>query len=609
MITFKKISCFDDNYLEFVLSHFKGVEVNEKGELDLNISLSSVFSVNKKCNCIEINVCAKNQLFYAFTVIISHGDKEDYSFVKATPFENINFMADCSRAAVLNIPTVKKLIVLLAKLGFNGLQLYTEDTYEITEEPYFGHLRGRYTKTEIKELDAFAKQYGIELIPCIQTLAHLDNIFLWPRFDELHDTWDCLMIGNDKTYEFIESMFKNIAESFSSRTVNIGYDEAYYAGRGAYLDKNGYRNKIDILYEHLKKVTAIGEKYGFKCIVYSDMFFNNKSCLDKPDLPKNIEFNYWNYYNTSKRLYDKAFDNHLKVLNSVNFTAGAWKWLGNAPFNKYGMLRLKPGVRSAIEHGIKTITLSAWGDNGNECSLFAIMPQLVYFSELTHFNDLSKEHLKNISYAITDVAFNDFLKLDIANGHMNKHYSILTNPAKYLLYNDPLCGLMDKHVDSSYRDYYKKCVSVLKTREKRAKEWGYLFATQIALCDYLSVKSNMGNELYKMYNENDKDGLRSYIYDTVPKAMKKLDAFITAFREAWYIENKTFGFDVIEHRLGGQMQRLKEVVYRVEKYLNGEIAHIEELEQQKLPYNYPNEKGLVYKHNSKFIISPFYPVI
>ena len=91
--------------------------------------------------------------------------------------------------------------------------------------------------------------------------------------------------------------------------------------------------------------------------------------------------------------------------------------------------------------------------------------------------------------------------------------------------------------------------------------------------------------------------------------IKKLDSFISAFRNSWYIENKTFGFDVIEHRLGGQMQRLKEIIYRVEKYLLGEIEHIEEFEQKKLPYNSPNEKGLVYKHNTKFIMSPFFPVV
>ena len=34
------------------------------------------------------------------------------------------------------------------------MQLYTEDVYEPEGEAYFGYLRGRYTKRELKELDA-----------------------------------------------------------------------------------------------------------------------------------------------------------------------------------------------------------------------------------------------------------------------------------------------------------------------------------------------------------------------------------------------------------------------------------------------------------------------
>lgn len=609
MITFKNGLSFNNEYLNFVFSHFDGVKLDDNGQFELSVKFGDRLEISKDGNFIDVTIYSKSQLFFALSTVLTNLKKQKFTLLKQTPFESVNFMYDCSRAAVLNVSTVKKLIVYLAKLGFTGLELYTEDTYEITEEPYFGHLRGRFSKTEIREIDGFAKNYGIELIPCIQTLAHLDNIFLWPRFDDIHDNWDCLLIGDDKTYDLIEKMFKNIADCFSSRTINIGYDEAYYAGRGKFLDKNGYKNKTEILFEHLKKVTAIGGKYGFKCVIYSDMFFNNKSCLDREDLPRNLEFNYWNYYSTNKKTYDKAFTQHLEILSSVNYTAGAWKWLGHSPFNKYGTYRLKPGVLSASEHNVKTITLSAWGDNGNECSLFAIIPQLVFFSELTHFSNLAKENLNAFCKAVFDVSFNDFLKLDIANGHKNKYYRIISNPAKYILYNDPLCGLMDFHIDESYNDYFSMCVNILKNRKKRANQWAYLFNVQIALCDYLSVKANMGNDLYNLYSNKDKAGLKNYALKTVPKAIKKLNAFIEEFRTAWYKENKTFGFDVMENRLGGQMQRLYEVIYRIEKYLDGSFERIEELEQPKLPYNYPNEKGLIYKHNSKFIISPFYPVI
>ena len=84
-------------------------------------------------------------------------------------------MLDCSRGAVLKVSAVKQLINALQKMGYNVLELYTEDTFEVEGEPYFGYLRGRYTGAEIKEMDAYAAAHGIELIPCIQTLAHFNR--------------------------------------------------------------------------------------------------------------------------------------------------------------------------------------------------------------------------------------------------------------------------------------------------------------------------------------------------------------------------------------------------------------------------------------------------
>ena len=64
--------------------------------------------------------------------------------------------------------------------------------------------------------------------------------------------------------------------------------------------------------------------------------------------------------------------------------------------------------------------------------------------------------------------------------------------------------------------------------------------------------------------------------------IKKLDAFLKAFRRQWYLENKSFGFDVHEIRLGGLRQRLISAKQTLLDYLDGKVEHIEELEQEQL---------------------------
>ena len=58
-------------------------------------------------------------------------------------------MLDMSRNAVMKPEEVKKYARLLKSLGYNMIQLYTEDTYEVSDEPYFGYLRGKYSKEEL----------------------------------------------------------------------------------------------------------------------------------------------------------------------------------------------------------------------------------------------------------------------------------------------------------------------------------------------------------------------------------------------------------------------------------------------------------------------------
>lgn len=137
-------------------------------------------------------------------------------------------MADCSRNAVMNVTFAKSYIRTLACMGFNMLELYTEDTYEIAGEPYFGYMRGRFSAAELKELDAYGRMFGVELVPCIQTLAHLNAITRWPRYAPMIDCNDILLAGDDRTYELVDKMFATLAECFTSPP------RQYRHGRGAY---------------------------------------------------------------------------------------------------------------------------------------------------------------------------------------------------------------------------------------------------------------------------------------------------------------------------------------------------------------------------------------
>ena len=65
----------------------------------------------------------------------------------------LGVMLDVSRNAVMNIENLKRYFDVLKKMGYNCVFLYAEDTYEVDGDPYFGYMRGRYSKEEMREME------------------------------------------------------------------------------------------------------------------------------------------------------------------------------------------------------------------------------------------------------------------------------------------------------------------------------------------------------------------------------------------------------------------------------------------------------------------------
>ena len=56
---------------------------------------------------------------------------------------------DCARNSVLTVKSFKKFIDYISAFGYNSLEIYTEDVFEVDGEEMFGYLRGKYSKEEL----------------------------------------------------------------------------------------------------------------------------------------------------------------------------------------------------------------------------------------------------------------------------------------------------------------------------------------------------------------------------------------------------------------------------------------------------------------------------
>lgn len=507
-------------------------------------------------------------------------------------------MLDMSRNAVMKPSEVKNFAKILKSFGYNMIQLYTEETYEVDGEPHFGYMRGRYTKDELKDIVEYCDSIGVEVIPCIQTLAHLNQIFRYDEYAKIKDVSDILLVGEERTYELIENMFKTIRQVFHSDYVHIGMDEAHLLGLGKYLDRHGYRNRFDILSEHLARVIEISKKYGFKPMMWSDMFFrlaNHGGYYTLGDVitdeivekcPDGVELVYWDYRH-DKSYYDNMIDQHKKFGKGTWFAGGTWCWKGYVPYNKWSIDLMSVAMDSCAEKNIDNILITMWGDNGKECSYYALLPSLFALRKI--YEGITDENeIKRLFKETTGEDYDAMMALDLPN-QVAPNDEPLNNVSKVMLFNDPLIGTFDTVVNSDAVEDYKAHAKKLYAYAKDSK-YAYIFESEAALCELLSVKYDLGKRARDAYKANNKQELENLIHE-FERASELLEIFYQKFKTLWMNENKSFGFEVQDIRLGGLMLRIRSAKDKIASYVNGEIDSIEEYEVELLEHSGPGSAG------------------
>ena len=102
------------------------------------------------------------------------------------PLEKVRGISDdISRGQVSTVENFKKIIRFLAHYKMNTFSPYIEDMFAFKNHPLIGKGRGALTPQEVKEVDAFAKKYYVDMIPTFETLGHWENILAKPDVPRL----------------------------------------------------------------------------------------------------------------------------------------------------------------------------------------------------------------------------------------------------------------------------------------------------------------------------------------------------------------------------------------------------------------------------------------
>lgn len=590
-----------------------GYTISEDGMQVLVQCGTDGLHIKGDANQVVIEYQERVQFFRALGIMMEQLKKEEAFEIYESPnFKTIGTMVDVSRNAVLTVESTKTMLETIAIMGMNMFMLYTEDTYEIKNYPYFGYMRGRYSYEELKELDDYAYALGIEMIPCIQTFGHLFSALKWEMCGVAKDTEDILLVGDANTYQFIEDMICAATKPFRSKKIHIGMDEAYGVGLGNCLKKNGYRPTFDLMCEHLERVKEITSKHRLEPIIWSDMFFQAASSkhdyydteveftqqlLDK--VPKDVTLAYWDYQHQGQEHYEKMIENHRKLGNDILFAGAVLTWIGMAVNYDITFAAAPAALKACRAQKVDKVIATMWGDDGSETNYFSALLGLQLYAEYAYQSgEVTDELLASRFYACTGEHMDDVMKiskLDCIARQEGEKVTDTSNPSKYLLFQDVLLGLFDRHVEHvDIATYYANVAKELKEARSRAGEFQFVFDVPLALANVLEEKSDIGVRITKAYHEKNIEALQRYADIELPKVQKLVVQLKDAHRAQWLKTYKPFGWEVLDIRYGGVVSRIDTAIYRLKQYLEGTISTIPELEEQRLGFDMeprPKEAG------------------
>ena len=282
-------------------------------------------------------------------------------------------MLDISRDRVPTMDTLYNLIDLLASWKVNQFQLYTEHTFAYQDHRIVWEHASPLTAEEILALDRYCRERHIDLVPCQNSLGHMER---WLKHERYHPLSECpdgfvthwgeergpsTVDPNDPgSITLVKSMFDELLPNFESELVNVGGDEPWELGQCKSKDaveERGGRVYLDYmlkLYNHIKQHGRTVQFWGDIILHYPDLV---------PELPNDIIVMEWGY----EAIHD--FDGHgsLFAQSGIPFYVcpgtSSWNTIAGRTDNAVG--NLQSAAVNGMKHDAIGYLNTDWGDNGH----------------------------------------------------------------------------------------------------------------------------------------------------------------------------------------------------------------------------------------------------
>lgn len=497
-------------------------------------------------------------------------------------FKSCGLWLDMSRGGVMTVPTVKSFIDIAAKLEFTTVYLHMEDMYELKDYPFFGYMRGRYSHDELKEIDAYGEEKGIEIVPGIQTLGHMSQFLRHVQSTEVKDTSTELLCGAESTYKLIDAMLSTMRSCFKGRRIHIGMDEAMSMGFGRYFALNGYVEKSKIFHDHLNRVYEICRKYDFSPMIWDDVarsLIKAGGDFDPATALPDVEIVPWQYRCSSDK-HVKSIIEDIKIFKKpITFAGTAWTHFTPVPSYNFAKATLLTTAKAAAENGAEGFIVTIWGDDGQQSNHRLVLPQVLSVGFYNKYGRFATD--EELSALCNEMGVMDYAFCDIA-AKFDQPKGVDNYVGKRLLWGD--CFMNSGRIfDKDYEEILSKAADDMLPFVSRGDRWKSYYEYIETCLRTASAKAHIITNIRDEYLAGNKAFLQDILDNTIPALEVLYKKLENLHRQIWMETFKPTGFQWVQIRYGSSLIRLEYLKDTLRNYLSGKTDSIYELELEQLP--------------------------
>lgn len=325
----------------------------------------------------------------------------------------VGYQLDVSRSKVPKMETLYRMIDILARLGYNQFQLYTEHTFAYSKHETVWRGASPITPSEARQIDDYCADRGIEFVPNQNSFGHLENWLRHPEYNDLAEAPQggttcqlpdrfyelvqpmCLCPTDPRSIDLIAGLYDELFPCFRSKFVNVGCDETmelldeHEPRMGRSVKEIAAKGPVRVYLDYMLKIHALCTERGHRMMFWGDIILHHPELIS--ELPKDVICLNWGYE------HDHPFEKETAAFEKAGRdfivcpSTSSWGSIFGRTANMMG--NIDNALSAAERHGAIGAILPDWGDGGYPNPWIVSVPGIVYFANRVKGKSMSREQL------------------------------------------------------------------------------------------------------------------------------------------------------------------------------------------------------------------------